>query len=143
MKKTKILVVDDEVLSRQKIMRFIHEYPGNFRVFEADHGFKAMEIIREKRPEIVFLDIEMPEMNGMDLIECLTQTSGKPSTENSETEQFENDHRGTERVLEKMTNKKARHTGVLDFKLVFQTAYSEFAVEAFEKNALDYLLKPL
>lgn len=103
MKKTKILVVDDETLSRQKIIRFIYEHPGNFEIFEADHGFKAMEIIETQHPEIVFLDIEMPEMNGMDLIQCL---------------------------------------GASDFKLIFQTAYSEFAVEAFEKNALDYLLKP-
>ena len=115
MKKTKILVVDDEVLSRRKIMRFIREYPGDFEVFEADHGFKALEIIQKESPEIVFLDIEMPEMNGMDLIQCLTRISHKFSTENPEP---------------------------LDFKLIFQTAYSEFAVEAFEKNALDYLLKP-
>ncbi len=116
MKKTKILVVDDEILSRQKIIRFIHEYPGDFNIFEADHGLKALEVIEKQSPDIVFLDIEMPEMNGMDLIQCLTTQSSH-----------------------KLPATKPRTP---DFQLIFQTAYSEFAVEAFEKNALDYLLKP-
>ena len=111
-----ILVVDDEVLSRQKIIRFIEEYPGDFNVFEADHGLKALEIIEKKSPDIVFLDIEMPEINGMDLVGCLTQS-----------------------FHHEVSMGKTRSPG---FKLIFQTAYSEFAVEAFEKNALDYLLKP-
>ena len=64
---------------------------------------EALEIIEKDSPGIVLLDIEMPEMNGMDLIQCL---------------------------------------GSHEFKLIFQTAYSEFAVEAFEKNAIDYILKP-
>ncbi len=100
---TKILVVDDELLSRKKIRRFIEQRPETFEVFEASNGIEALNLIEEKNPDIVFLDIEMPEMNGMDLV----QTIGKPN-----------------------------------FKLIFQTAYSEFAVEAFEKNALDYILKP-
>ncbi len=100
---TKILVVDDELLSRKKIRRFIEQRPETFEVFEATNGIEALNLIESENPDIVFLDIEMPEMNGMDLI----QTIGTPH-----------------------------------FKLIFQTAYSEFAVEAFEKNALDYILKP-
>ncbi len=99
----KILVVDDELLSRKKIIRFIEQRPETFEVFEASNGIEALDIIETQKPDIVFLDIEMPEMNGMDLI----QTIGTPQ-----------------------------------FALIFQTAYSEFAVEAFEKNALDYILKP-
>jgi two-component system, LytTR family, response regulator len=99
----KILIVDDELLSRAKIRRFIEVRPENFQIFEASNGLEALDIIESQEPDIVFLDIEMPEMNGMDLI----QTLGQPK-----------------------------------FALIFQTAYSEFAVEAFEKNALDYLLKP-
>ncbi len=99
----KILVVDDELLSRKKIRRFIEQRPETFEVFEASNGIEALNLIESENPDIVFLDIEMPEMNGMDLI----QTIGTPH-----------------------------------FKLIFQTAYSEFAVEAFEKNALDYILKP-
>ena len=100
---TKILVVDDELLSRKKINRFIDQRQESFEVLEASNGVEALNIIESTKPDIVFLDIEMPEMNGMDLI----QTIGKP-----------------------------------DFKLIFQTAYTEFAVEAFEKNAIDYILKP-
>lgn len=100
---TKILIVDDELLSRKKISRFIEQRPETFEVFEASNGIEALNIIESQHPDIVFLDIEMPEMNGMDLV----QTIGTPN-----------------------------------FKLIFQTAYTEFAVEAFEKNALDYILKP-
>lgn len=99
----KILVVDDELLSRKKILRFIEQRPETFEVFEASNGIEALDRIETHNPDIVFLDIEMPEMNGMDLVQSL---------------------------------------GVPQFKLIFQTAYSEFAVEAFEKNALDYILKP-
>lgn len=100
---TKILIVDDEQLSRAKIKRFLEDRSENFTLFEASNGLQALDIIEREEPEIVFLDIEMPEMNGMDLVQAV----GNPK-----------------------------------FHLIFQTAYSEFAVEAFEKNALDYLLKP-
>lgn len=100
---TKILIVDDELLSRKKIRRFIDNRPETFEVFEASNGIEALDLIETQRPDIVFLDIEMPEMNGMDLVQSI---------------------------------------GIPQFKLIFQTAYSEFAVEAFEKNALDYILKP-
>ena len=100
---TKILVVDDELLSRKKILRFLEQRPETFTIREASNGIEALDIIENDPPDVVFLDIEMPEMNGMDLV----QTVKKPT-----------------------------------YKLIFQTAYSEFAVEAFEKNAIDYLLKP-
>lgn len=99
----KILVVDDELLSRKKILRFLETRPEKFEVLEASNGIEALNLIESQHPDIVFLDIEMPEMNGMDLIQAL----GKPQ-----------------------------------FQLIFQTAYGEFAVQAFEKNAIDYLLKP-
>lgn len=99
----KVLVVDDENLSRKKIRRFLEERQEGFQVIEAENGLQALEIIEAEAPDIVFLDIEMPEMNGMDLINSLPAPT---------------------------------------FHLVFQTAYSEYAVQAFEKNAIDYLLKP-
>lgn len=99
----KVLVVDDENLSRKKIRRFLEEKNQGFEIFEAENGLQALELIESQKPAIVFLDIEMPEMNGMDLINSLPAP---------------------------------------DFHLVFQTAYSEHAVQAFEKNAIDYLLKP-
>ncbi|MCB9073667.1 MAG: response regulator transcription factor [Bdellovibrionaceae bacterium] len=99
----KVLIVDDEVLARKKIRRFLEEKNQGYEILEAENGLQAMEMIEAQKPNIVFLDIEMPEMNGMDLISAL------PS---------------------------------INFHLIFQTAYSEYAVSAFEKNAIDYLLKP-
>lgn len=99
----KVLIVDDEQLSRKKIRRFLEERPEGFSVIEAENGLQAFDMIESEKPDIVFLDIEMPEMNGMDLLHALP---------------------------------------VPQFHLVFQTAYSEYAVQAFEKNAIDYLLKP-
>ncbi len=99
----KVLIVDDENLSRKKIRRFLEERGPQFQISEAENGLQALDMIEQESPDIVFLDIEMPEMNGMDLIHSLPSPS---------------------------------------FHLVFQTAYSEYAVQAFEKNAIDYLLKP-
>ena len=100
---TKILVVDDELLARKKILRFLEQRNEEFAIREASNGVEALDAIEKDPPDIVFLDIEMPEMNGMDLVQAVKEPT---------------------------------------FRLIFQTAYSEFAVQAFEKNALDYLLKP-
>ncbi len=103
----KVLIVDDEDLARKKIRRFLEERGTKenvtYDIMEAQNGLQALEIIDAHKPNIVFLDIEMPEMNGMDLISAI-QTP--------------------------------------NFHLIFQTAYSEYAVSAFEKNAIDYILKP-
>ncbi len=99
----KVLIVDDENLSRKKIRRFLEDRGEGFNILEAENGLQALDMIESEKPQIVFLDIEMPEMNGMDLIHAVSQPN---------------------------------------FHLVFQTAYSDYAVQAFEKNAIDYLLKP-
>jgi YesN/AraC family two-component response regulator len=62
---TKILIVDDELLSRKKIRRFIENRPESFEILEASNGIEALNLIESQNPDIVFLDIEMPEMNGM------------------------------------------------------------------------------
>jgi len=99
----KVLIVDDEDLARKKIKRFLEDRNAGYEILEAENGLQALDIIETQKPNIVFLDIEMPEMNGMDLISALSNPS---------------------------------------FHLIFQTAYSEYAVSAFEKNAIDYILKP-
>lgn len=103
----KVLIVDDEDLARKKIRRFLEEKSAkegiSFEILEAQNGLLALEQIETQNPDIVFLDIEMPEMNGMDLINALPDPK---------------------------------------FHLIFQTAFSEYAVNAFEKNAIDYILKP-
>lgn len=99
----RILIVDDESLARQRLRRFIAEAGSNFIVAEADGGLNAVAAICDFRPDILFLDVEMPGLNGF---EVLAQFETRP------------------------------------FVVVFQTAFDEFAVKAFEAAACDYLLKP-
>jgi two-component system LytT family response regulator len=99
----RILIVDDEELARQKIRRFLRETDLEYQIEEAKNGREALDTIAVFKPEIVFLDIQMPGLSGFD-------------------------------VLYHLENR--------NFHLIFQTAYDEFAVKAFEENACDYLLKP-
>lgn len=98
----RVLIVDDEELARQRVARYVRA-AGEFSIAEADSGPAAVEAIRAFRPDVVFLDVEMPGMTGF---EVLAQFEERP------------------------------------FKVVFETAYDEFAVRAFEEEACDYLLKP-
>jgi two-component system LytT family response regulator len=99
---SRILVVDDEPLARQRLRRYLAKH-GSYEVSEAESGLEAVEKISSFRPEVLFLDIEMPGLNGF---EVLAQFSERP------------------------------------FHVVFQTAFDEFAIRAFEEHAADYLLKP-
>ncbi len=99
----KILIVDDEELARRKIKRLIQEIEPNARIMEAINGFEAIISVRELVPDIVFLDIQMPGLNGFEVLD---------------------------------------HLEVRPFAIIFQTAFDEFAIKAFEENACDYLLKP-
>jgi two-component system, LytTR family, response regulator len=99
----KILIVDDEPLARQRIARYLREYKVEFEIAEADNGLEAVERIRAFQPEIILLDVEMPGLNGFEVLQ-----------------QFEN----------------------RPFHVIFQTAFDQFAIRAFEENACDYLLKP-
>jgi len=97
------LIVDDEDLARQQITRLLAAQP-NFQVIgEARNGVEALELIPELKPEVVFLDIEMPGLNGFDMLAQLRESP----------------------------------------LIVFATAYDEFAIRAFDANAIDYLLKPI
>lgn len=100
------LLVDDEELARSTLRRALlaaPEFDGFEIVGEAANGVEALEAIEEYRPDLVFLDIEMPGFGGFEVIQ---QLSNVPA-------------------------------------IVFVTAYDEYAVRAFEANALDYLLKPV
>jgi two-component system, LytTR family, response regulator len=100
------LLVDDEELARATMKRALlaaAEFEGFEIVGEAANGVQALEAIEEYRPDLIFLDIEMPGFGGFEVIQ---QLSNVPA-------------------------------------IVFVTAYDEYAVRAFEANALDYLLKPV
>lgn len=97
-----VLIVDDEPLARKVIRDYLGSYPDFKICGECDNGADAVNLITELEPDIVFLDIQMPEMTGIEVIEH----------------------------LEKLPY------------IIFSTAYDEYAIKAFELNALDYLLKP-
>ncbi|MBI9069288.1 MAG: response regulator transcription factor [Salinivirgaceae bacterium] len=102
-KKYKVLVVDDERLARKGLINMLAEFPELELVGEAEDVPSAIIAIEELKPDLVFLDIQMPGQSGFDLIEQI------------------------------------------DFpgKIIFVTAYDEYALRAFEINALDYLMKPV
>ena len=64
----KVLVVDDESSARRKIRSFLHGMPGNAEVLEAENGEEAVRKILEAKPDLVFLDIQMPGLGGLDVI---------------------------------------------------------------------------
>ncbi|MCC6397812.1 MAG: response regulator transcription factor [Bacteroidetes bacterium] len=104
MERIRTLVVDDEPLARQGIRHFLEKDPELEILGEAGDGVEALERIRADHPDLVFLDVQMPEMNGFEVLECLSPE---------------------ELPL-----------------VVFVTAYDQYALNAFQVHALDYLLKP-
>jgi two-component system LytT family response regulator len=99
----KAIIVDDERIARQELRRLLLAHPEIEIAGEAQNGPEALELIPKLAPDVVFLDIQMPEMTGFEL---LTQLDEIP-------------------------------------QIIFTTAYDQYAIRAFEVNALDYLLKPV
>ncbi len=97
------LIIDDERLAREGLKTLLKEFPEIQLIGEASNVDEALELIEKLKPQLLFLDIQMPEKTGFDLLEELIDTPA----------------------------------------VVFTTAYNEFAINAFEVNALDYLLKPI
>jgi two-component system, LytTR family, response regulator len=100
-----LLIVDDEPLARQGLRLLLAGDPDVAAVHEAKDGREAVAALRETRPDLVFLDVQMPEMDGLAVI---------------------------------------REVGPENMPaVVFVTAHDTYAIQAFEVNALDYLLKPV
>jgi two-component system, LytTR family, response regulator len=102
--RVRTLIVEDEPYARHYLRELLSDEPEVAIVGEASSGAEGVDLIREVSPDLVFLDIQMPDVSGFDLID--------------------------EIGVEKMP------------AFVFVTAYSEFAVRAFEVEAVDYLCKP-
>lgn len=103
----KAIIIDDERKARNLLRVLIEENcPKINEVFEAEDLLSGVALIKEHLPQIVYLDIEMPEHSGLELLNFINKEE-------------------------------------VNFEIIFTTAYSEFAVKAFQLSAIDYLLKPL
>ena len=102
MKMIRAVIIDDEQPARELIKVYLRDYQEITLVGEAENGFEGAKLINELSPDLVFLDIQMPKIDGFELLE------------------------------------------LLDFQpsIIFCTAYDQYAIKAFDKNAVDYLLKP-
>lgn len=98
----RILIADDEKLSRETIKLLIATQKYPCEILEAQDGNQALAMTVKYQPQLIFLDIEMPGMSGIELAEHLSEKC----------------------------------------VVIFVTAYNEYAVKAFDVNAIDYLLKP-
>ncbi|HJT89181.1 MAG TPA: response regulator [Bryobacteraceae bacterium] len=96
------IIVDDEDLARQVIREYLQSIPDIDVVAECANGFDAVKAIAERKPDLVFLDVQMPKLDGFEVLEL----AGR------------------------------------DLAVVFTTAYDSYAMQAFDANAVDYLLKP-
>lgn len=101
----KIVIVDDELSAREILENLILRFHPNHSIVGIYEDLpQAVEGIKSTQPDLVFLDIEMPEYAGFEIVDFF---------------------------------------GKIDFKIVFTTAYSQYALKAFELAAIDYLLKPI
>ncbi len=100
------LIIDDEPLARQELQYLLERAGGVEIVAQGTNGIEAVELIRAHKPDVVFLDVQMPGLDGF-------------------------------AVLKKLLDRKTSMPQV-----VFATAFNQYAVRAFEVNAVDYLLKP-
>lgn len=100
--KLKTLIIEDEELARNLLHSYLKDHPDIEVIGECENGFDGVKSINDKKPDLVFLDIQMPKITGFEMIELL-------------------DHKP---------------------QIIFTTAYDQYALKAFELNAVDYLLKP-
>lgn len=98
-----VLIVDDERLAREEIRRHLLPYTEFTIVGEAADADEAEALILQHQPHLLFLDVQMPERDGFDLLQSLDEVPG----------------------------------------VVFTTAFDKYAVQAFDTNAIDYLVKPI
>lgn len=102
--KYRTLIADDEQPARDRLKMLLAAYPDKIEIIgEARHGLECLEMIEQLDPDLLFLDIQMPGLNGFEVLQ------------------------------------KASRTPVV----VFCTAYDEFALQAFETNSIDYIVKPV
>lgn len=98
----KTILIDDEPLARSVVRKYCEKLSSIDIVGECENGFDAVKLIDDLKPDLIFLDVQMPKLNGFEVLELIQHQP----------------------------------------KVIFTTAFDEYAVKAFDANALDYLLKP-
>jgi two-component system LytT family response regulator len=98
----KAILIDDEPLARSVVKEYLQGYPEITIVEECNDGFEGIKAISHYQPDLIFLDVQMPKINGFEMLELI---DNPPS-------------------------------------VIFTTAFDEYAIRAFESQAVDYLLKP-
>ncbi len=102
--KFRTILIDDEPLALSRLKRLLSKFEEVFDIIaEASNGEDGKELIEEHKPDLIFLDIEMPVMNGFEMLSALDYMP----------------------------------------RVIFSTAYDQYAIKAFEENSVDYLLKPV
>ncbi|OEK04715.1 LytR/AlgR family response regulator transcription factor [Roseivirga misakiensis] len=99
----KCIIVDDEPLAREVIESYVAKIDGLELVASCDNAVKAFDILKKESIQLIFLDIQMPKLNGIDFLKVLHPLP----------------------------------------KIIFTTAYREYAIESYELDVVDYLLKPI
>ncbi|MDL2716127.1 MAG: response regulator [Acidobacteriota bacterium] len=100
------VLVDDEPLARSLVRQLLAAHPDIRILAECANGFEAIRAVAETNPDILFLDVQMPQLDGLEVLELIDRdAAGRPA-------------------------------------VIFVTAYDQYALKAFDANAVDYLLKP-
>ncbi|MES2827577.1 MAG: LytTR family transcriptional regulator DNA-binding domain-containing protein [Bacteroidota bacterium] len=97
------ILIDDESLARDIVKHYLSSFPDIEIVAECSDGFEGLKAITQHQPDFIFLDIQMPKINGFEMLELVENPPA----------------------------------------VIFTTAFDEYAIKAFEVNAVDYLLKPI
>jgi two-component system LytT family response regulator len=97
------ILIDDESLARDVVKHYLNDFPDVEIVAECSDGFEGIKAITQHQPDFIFLDIQMPKINGFEMLELVENPPA----------------------------------------VIFTTAFDEYAIKAFEVNAIDYLLKPI
>ena len=98
----KVIIIDDEAAGRTLIKQYLQQYPDLIVLAEANNGVDAVRLINEFKPDLIFLDIQMPGLSGFEVLKRIEEIP----------------------------------------QVIFSTAYDQYALQAFEVHAVDYLLKP-
>jgi two-component system LytT family response regulator/two-component system response regulator LytT len=110
------LIIDDEQLAREELQYLLDQVGGVEVLAQGTNGIEAVDLIEEFHPDLVFLDVQMPGLDGFAVIQRLMERNRAETIAGKKTEPLP--------------------------QIVFATAYDQYAVRAFDVNAVDYLLKP-